>query len=182
MGTADEMGHEFFKVYAKRRYGPPSWKQTSFAPALLWNYFKIALRKIRRQKGYSIINTAGLAIGLACCALMMLWLQNEKSFDRFHATRYSIYRMIKETRTSEKTTLDARTPYPLGDAILGKVPEVTNFTRYQGVIGWEMTYGDKTFFSVSVNSISSPLSGCYHNITSLPIYCLHIYNTTLVKY
>jgi len=152
IGTADEMGHEFFKVYAKRRYGPPSWKQTSFAPALLWNYFKITLRKIKRQKGYSIINTAGLAIGLACCALMMLWLQNEKSFDRFHSNRDSIYRMIKETRTSEKTTLDARTPYPLGDAILGKVPEVMNFTRYQGVIGWEMTYGDKTFFNDNIGT------------------------------
>jgi len=51
------------------------------APALLLNYFKIALRKIKRQKGYILINISGLAVGLACCAIMMLWVRNEKSFD-----------------------------------------------------------------------------------------------------
>ncbi|MCJ7582129.1 MAG: ABC transporter permease [Candidatus Aminicenantes bacterium] len=155
MGDADEMGLEFFKVYAKHPYGSPSWKRTSFAPALLWNYIKITFRKIKRQKGYSIINIVSLAVGLACCAVMMLWLQNEKSFDRFHTNRDSIFRMIKETQTSEKMILDARTPYPLGDAILGKIPEVKNFTRYQGVIGWEITYSDKTFFNDDLGTADS---------------------------
>ena len=59
------MGFEFFKVYAKRPFGPASWRRTRFAPALLWNYLKIAQRKIKRQKGYSVINIAGLASFLA---------------------------------------------------------------------------------------------------------------------
>lgn len=115
--------------------------------ALLLNYFKIALRKIWQQKGYTIINISGLAVGLACCAIMMLWIMNEKSFDRFHSNRDSIYRLIKETRINGKETLDARIPYPLAETIMGKIPEVKNYTRYQGVDGWKISYGDKFFFN-----------------------------------
>ena len=143
MGSPDEMGYEFFKVYAKSRLGPPSWKRTGFAPALLRNYFKIALRKIKRQKGYSVINIAGLAVGLACCALMMLWVRHEKSFDSFHANRDSVYRVIKETSPNGKTMLDARTPYPLGPAIRGKVPEIMSYCRYQGFENQRLKFRDK---------------------------------------
>ncbi len=116
-------------------------------PALLLNYFKIALRKIKRQKGYTLINISGLAVGLACSAIMMLWVSNEKSFDRFHSNRDSIYRLIKETRINGKETLDARIPYPLAETIMGNIPEVKNYTRYQGVDGWKISYGDKFFFN-----------------------------------
>jgi len=142
MGKADDIGYEFFKVYAKRRFGPPSWKRTGVSPGLVWNYFVIALRKIKRQKGYSVINIAGLAIGLACCALMMLWVRHEKSFDRFHANFDSLYRVIKKTSPGS-FLLDARTPFPLGPAILGKVPEVKNICRFQGYEDRDFRYGDK---------------------------------------
>lgn len=119
-------------------------KNKNFTSPLLFNYIKIALRKISRQKGYSFINITSLAVGLACCTLMMLWIRNEKSFDRFHANYNSIYRVIKETQSSSKTTLDARTPYPLGPAILGKVPEIVNYCRYQGFEYQSLRYGEKT--------------------------------------
>jgi putative ABC transport system permease protein len=122
-------------------------QRINIAPALLLNYFKIALRKVRLQKGYTIINISGLAVGLTCCAIMMLWVRNEKSFDRFHSNRDSIYRLIKETRINGKETLDARIPYPLAETIMGKIPEVKNYTRYQGVDGWKISYGDKFFFN-----------------------------------
>ncbi len=153
MGEASDIGAEFSKVRSSRRFGVLSSVWSLFIPPLLWSYVRITLRKIRRQKGYSFINIAGLAVGLACCILMMLWINDEKSFDRFHANRDSIYRLIKVTRTSEKTTLDARTPYPLGEAILEKLPEVVNFVRYQGVFGrWEMTHGDKTFYNDNIGT------------------------------
>ncbi len=143
MGHPNEIGCEFFKVYARSRFGPPSWKPTGFAPALFLNYVKIALRKIKRQKGYSIINIAGLAVGLACCALMMLWVRNEKSFDRFHVNSDSICRVIKKTSANGQPMLDARTPFPLGPAIRGQVPEVKNFCRFQGYEGRDLKYRDK---------------------------------------
>jgi putative ABC transport system permease protein len=122
-------------------------QRINIAPALLLNYFKIALRKVKLQKGYTIINISGLAVGLACCSIMMLWVSNEKSFDRFHTNRGSIYRLMKETSTNGKETLDARTPYPLAETILGKIPEIKNYTRYQGVDGWKISYGDRFFFN-----------------------------------
>lgn len=95
-----------------------------FPPALLLNYFKVAVRKIKRQKGYTLINISGLAVGLTCCAIMLLWVRNEKRFDRFHTNRESIYRLIKETSANGDVILDSRKPYPLAETILGKIPEV----------------------------------------------------------
>jgi putative ABC transport system permease protein len=156
MGNADDIGYEFFKVYAKRRFGPPSWKRTGVAPALVWNYFVVALRKIKRQKGYSVINIAGLAVGLACCALMMLWVRHEKSFDRFHAHGDSIYRVIKKTSNNGATMLDARTPYPLGPAILGKVPEVKAICRFQGYESRDLKYRDQIFILANNYGTADP--------------------------
>ena len=48
------------------------------------NYLKIALRNLWRHKGYSFINIAGLAVGMACTLFILLWVQDELSFDRFH--------------------------------------------------------------------------------------------------
>lgn len=51
---------------------------------MLRNYLKIALRNMNRHKGYSFINMAGLAIGMACCILILLYVTDELSYDRFH--------------------------------------------------------------------------------------------------
>lgn len=127
----------------------------NFTPVLLLSYIKITLRKIKRQIAYSFINIAGLAVGLACCIIMMLWIQSETSFDNFHSNRDTIYRMIKETETNNKTTLDARTPFPLAETIFGKIPEVVNFTRYQGVEGWRISSGDKVFYNDYLSTADS---------------------------
>ena len=133
-------------------------------PALLLNYFKIGVRKIRRQRGYSLINITGLAVGLACCAIMLLWISNEKSFDSFHFNRESIYRLIKETSPNGKEILDARIPYPLAEEVLRKIPEVKNYTRYQGVDGWKINYGDKFFY----NDFLSTADSTFFEIFSFP--------------
>ncbi len=122
---------------------------------LLISYFRIALRKIRRQPGYTIINVSGLGVGLACCAIMMLWVRNEKSFDRFHTNQDSVYRLIKETRTNGEETLDARIPYPLAETVIGKIPEVKSYTRYQGVDGWRIIYGEKSFYNDYLSTADS---------------------------
>ena len=48
------------------------------------NYLKVALRNIKRYKGFSFINISGLAVGMACCILIFLWVQDELSYDKFH--------------------------------------------------------------------------------------------------
>ncbi len=155
MGNAEEIGAEFFKVYAKRRFSPPIWKRMGFTPALVWNYIIIALRKIRRQKGYTVINVAGLAVGLACSVLMMLWVRDEQSFDRFHENRDSIYRLVTETKSETTAMLDARSPTPLGPALKAEFPEVLDFCRYRTNNTYGIRSGDKAFFD-DVIGIADP--------------------------
>ncbi len=51
---------------------------------MLRNYLKIAIRNMKRHKGYSLINISGLAIGMACCILILLYVTDELSYDNFH--------------------------------------------------------------------------------------------------
>ncbi|ACT96735.1 ABC transporter permease [Dyadobacter fermentans] len=60
---------------------------------MLKNYFKIAWRNIVRQKAYSLLNIAGLSIGMACSILILLWVQNELSYDRFHPRAEQLFRL-----------------------------------------------------------------------------------------
>ena len=62
---------------------------------MLKNYFKIAIRKMMRQKMYSIINIGGLAIGIACFVLISIYVKHEMSFDRFHKNNENIYRVYR---------------------------------------------------------------------------------------
>jgi len=114
--------------------------------SLLGNYVRIALRKMRRQKAYSFITIAGLAVGLACCILMMLWVTDELGFDRFHANRDSIYRLVTETTSETAVTLDARAPTPIGPAVKADFPEVLDFCRYRTNATYGLRFGDKAFF------------------------------------
>jgi len=58
---------------------------------MIKNYLKIAFRNIQRHKGYPFINIAGLALGIACCTLILLWVQDELSYDRFHENAENLY-------------------------------------------------------------------------------------------
>jgi len=128
MGETPAIGREFGKVRRPKRRREKL--RRLLMPDLLWNYIRVSVRRIRLQKGYSFINVAGLAVGLACCLLMMLWIRDERSYDRFHANRDLIYRLISETKTENAVLLDARSPTALGPALKAEVPEVVDFCRY----------------------------------------------------
>jgi putative ABC transport system permease protein len=64
---------------------------------VLYNYFLAGLRNIRRNRGHSFLNVAGLAIGLACCLLIGLYVYDEWSFDRFHQDGDRIFRVVQES-------------------------------------------------------------------------------------
>ena len=61
------------------------------------NYFKTAFRNLARNKIYSFINIVGLSLGLACAMLIMLYVKDEASFDRFHKNVNNIYRIASKT-------------------------------------------------------------------------------------
>ncbi|MBN1272085.1 MAG: ABC transporter permease [Candidatus Aminicenantes bacterium] len=147
LGWERDLDDEFFKSHFDRPKGRPPWRSPRFMPALLWNYSKVTLRKIKRQKGYSLINIAGLAVGMACYILMFLWVQDELGFDGFHKNKNTIFRVISETQTAERTITNARSPVPLGPALKDNFPEVVKFARYQGFDGWPVRANDKFFIN-----------------------------------
>ncbi|MCP4723406.1 MAG: FtsX-like permease family protein [bacterium] len=119
------------------------------------NYFKIAVRNIWKQKGYSFLNIAGLAIGMACSILILLWVNHELSYDKFHHNYKNTYRIIQHIKYDEVVNW-AITQGPLGPSLKEEFPEVTEFVRTRGTrlnIGYKdreitefTTYTDPSFF------------------------------------
>lgn len=89
------------------------------------NYLKLAFRNLSRQKAFSVINISGLAIGLASSLIILLWVQDETSYDRFHSKADRTYRL-----TAAAVGLEvAITPAPVGPAIQAAFPEIVHNTR-----------------------------------------------------
>lgn len=109
------------------------------------NYLKLAWRSLVKQKSYSFINITGLSIGMACCVILFLFLQNELSFDRFHANADRIYRAVLQYEREGEIRLSATTPAPLGPAVLNEFPEVEQVVRL-GENEFLITYGNKRFY------------------------------------
>ena len=97
---------------------------------MLKNYIKIALRNLFRNKLYSFLNIAGLAIGIACCILILLYVQDELSFDRFHEKSDNIYRLVPTFVTSERTMYIATNAHMQGPMLKAEFPEVVNYVRF----------------------------------------------------
>ena len=115
---------------------------------MLTNYLKIALRTINRYKGYSLLNVIGLAIGMAVCILILLWVQDELSWDRFYKNGDQIFRVISEDRSGGNLIRSAGSPSPIGPTLIAEYPEVENFTRVQsGWSNWYLHLGDKVFMT-----------------------------------
>lgn len=72
---------------------------------MLKNYLTIALRTMRRHKGYTFINVAGLAVGLAVCLLILLYVRDEQSYERFREKASRIFRVVEKTQASTVAAL-----------------------------------------------------------------------------
>lgn len=89
------------------------------------NYIKLAFRNLSRQKAFSIINISGLAVGLASSLLILLWVQDELSYDKFHSKADRTYRITAAALGLEV----AMSPVAMGPAIPEAIPEVVYQTR-----------------------------------------------------
>ena len=81
------------------------------------NYMKIAFRNIKRQKVYSFINISGLAVGLACCIIILLWVQDELNYDRFYINADCLYRVTNEWQKDNQVSKCSLTPVPLASVL-----------------------------------------------------------------
>ncbi len=93
------------------------------------NYLKIAFRNLRKQKGFSFINISGLAIGMACCFLILLYVSDELSFDRFHENGDRIYRVLSDSTIGGTTRHFAISPAALAPAAAESIPAIERYSR-----------------------------------------------------
>ncbi len=118
---------------------------------MLKNYLITALRNIRRQKGYSFLNIAGLAIGITCFILISLYVQNELSYDRYHKDSDRIYRVCSEHPfVYHGKNQSAITQAPLAPALVEDLPEVVSSVRFTDASNVLLSADDNKFFGESV--------------------------------
>jgi putative ABC transport system permease protein len=120
---------------------------------MLKNYLKIVLRNIKRHKGYSFINITGLAIGMACCLFITIWVLDELSYDKFHENVASLYRVEENQDYSGRRFHVNVTPYPLAPALKDEIPEIIDATRYVWAGGLLFRYRDKAFFEDDIRAV-----------------------------
>jgi putative ABC transport system permease protein len=126
----DAIGAEYSKSDARGLLPLIPGRTTGFSPALFLNSIKVSLRKMRRQKWYSLISVSGLAVGMACSILILLWVRNELSYDRFHANAGNIYRVVMEDHRADGVSVHPWLPFPLGPALKNEFPEIAAVSRW----------------------------------------------------
>ncbi len=117
---------------------------------MLRNYFKITFRSLWRNKGYSFLNIAGLAIGIACAALIFLWVQDELTYNHYFSNRNNLYK-VKDRQTYDDVTytFDA-TPGPMGPAMKAEIPGIKNTARSSWNSELLFALKDKTIYEQGI--------------------------------
>ncbi|MFC1492944.1 ABC transporter permease, partial [candidate division KSB1 bacterium] len=156
-----EVDEVFYSVFSEKGYLKASlwyWHQAiaSYFKYILFsifrskamyrNYLKTAFRNITRHKGYSLINILGLAIGIACCVLILLYVQFEMSYDDYHDDSGRIFRVAGESRSRYGTNTLPSVPAALMPVILENCPQVESAARLNRRTSSLITYGDKLFY------------------------------------
>ena len=93
------------------------------------NYLKIAFRNIIKRKLFSLITVIGLAVGITCCLLIMLYVKQELGYDTFYPNADNIYRVGHSVIRPTRTGISAATPTPLAPALKLEYPEIEHITR-----------------------------------------------------
>lgn len=107
------------------------------------NYLKVAVRNLLRNKGFSFINISGLAVGMASAILIILWIQNEVSYDQFHANKDRIYEAWNKAVFSGKLQCWNTTPKVLARTLEHDVPEVERSVRVNWPSNFLFSVGEK---------------------------------------
>src|SRR3954471_671395 len=104
---------------------------------MIKNYFKTAYRNLIRNKSYALINTLGLAVGIAACLLIFLVVQFESSFDNFHVQKNSIYRVGTEFHNQDGVSYSEGVSFPVAQGLrleFQQIKQVASIYRNGGQI------------------------------------------------
>jgi len=109
------------------------------------NYLKIALRNLRRNKVFTAINVLGLALGLATCMVILLFVQHELSYDRYNEKADEIVRVVIKGRMQGDDLKEAHVMPPVAAALKKEYPEVLDATRIRNMGRPRIAYGARMF-------------------------------------
>lgn len=114
------------------------------------NYLLTTLRTIIKHRGFTFINVTGLAIGMACCIMILLFITDELSYDRYHKNANQIYRAGIDGRLGDRDFMTYTTAAPFARTMVDEFPEVINATRFLSGSNKLITYGDRNFIEDGV--------------------------------
>lgn len=131
------------KIYSPRQKKKSRLPSFSLMQGMMQNYGKTAWRNLLRNKAFSVVNIAGLAIGMAAAILILLWIQNELSFDRFHKNKERIYQVYSRAAFDGKTESWGGTSMLLAPALQTSYPEAEATARINQVFAFVFHAGEK---------------------------------------
>lgn len=147
---------EFRKVRRGRSKRAASWRSDSaWTLALVGNYLRIATRTLRRHAFFTSLNVAGLAVGLASCLLILLYLQSEFSYDRFHEDGDRIHRLNWDFAWDGREGIGSGTPPPLAAALLDEIPGIEAVTRLYSIGDVVVRRADRFFTEGGIVAVDS---------------------------
>jgi len=118
---------------------------------MLQNYLKPAWRNMLHNRTSSLINISGLSIGIACTLLIVIFIKNELSYDRFHRDADRIFQVVLNGNMDGQEFWAGNTPPPVGAALTSNIPEIESFTRFYKpndiVIRYEQNNATEKFFT-----------------------------------
>lgn len=110
-------------------------KNLNPTPIMLKNNFKVAFRQMKRQKFYTTVNITGLALGIACCLLIALYIKDELSYDQQHPNVENLYRVYRHGNLKEWKGKSAPIPPMMPVVMKAELPEVTSYARLNPYFG-----------------------------------------------
>lgn len=129
-----------------------SFRNYQSAPFMMYkNYLKTGWRNLLNKKGYSLINILGLALGIACCILIFMYVSHERSFDTYHTKGDRIYRVIHGWKDDKNATSQSTESYwvwgnaPIAQALHDNFPEIDKVVQFSGRSDLLLTNGENTF-------------------------------------
>ncbi|MGB2907321.1 MAG: ABC transporter permease [Candidatus Aminicenantaceae bacterium] len=162
-GDFDEI---YNSVYTERgRLAADAWYWRQLLGSLPWilthpfiwslimfqNYLKTTLRNLKKHKGYSLLNLAGLSVGMACFILILLFVQYEFRYEDHHVNSERIYRIIVEQDLGDQVFRARTSPVPLSETLAQELPEVVTFTRFYSPGRVLVSQGEHSFFEEGFN-------------------------------
>ncbi len=126
---------------------------------MIRNYLLTALRNIFRQKGYTMINVTGLAIGIVSCLFIVFYILDEFSYDRFHEKGDRIYRLLFDyTSPNGEVNANSIGPYRLAEELKTRFPEIEKAVRLSYPIPLPVRSGEIEFIEDNIKMERTGLS------------------------